>query len=223
MIEVEFGAYYKACVKLLFNEGFQNFHIDFGDNFLIDRELKPWNKVSFLKELGGYITLTAHIMCKSGTHLESVEEVATRCIFEGFDTIFIHPRSFDSFPKLIEFKDLVFKNNHEIFGVVSELENSKNTGLIDFIKGNNIKNLLQMGVPIGSGGQTFGIDAVDRIREFNSDCSSLSTVELDGGLTFDVVKKLRRERINRFSGWSLVSHKTPEQVRTKAIKLREYL
>ena len=222
MIEVQFGDYYKACAKLLFNEGFQNFHVDIGDNFSIGRELQPWDKVSFLKELGAEIKLTAHLMCKSGTHLGGLEETAKRCASEGFDIIYIHPRSFYNFEQLTEFKESIFNNNYEMFGVVSELEKSKNSSLIDFVRENRVKNVLQMGVPIGRGGQTFGIDAVNRIRELHIECSNLSMVELDGGLTF-VIKKLKGERLCRFSGWSLIAHETPEQVRIKAIELREHL
>ena len=69
-----------------------------------------------------------------------------------------------------------------------------------------------MGVPIGSGGQKFGWAAADRIEEFSSVCPNLSMVELDGGLTFDILKNIKKKRINRFSGWSLVSDKSPSKV-----------
>ena len=110
MIEVEFGNYYKNCAELLFNEGFNSFHIDFGDNKLIDRELECWDKVSFLKSLGSEIRLTAHIMCMSGDHHLSVEKITDRCIEEGFEIIYIHPRSFENFNDLHRFKEKSFKN-----------------------------------------------------------------------------------------------------------------
>ena len=40
MIEVGFGNYYKVCAELLFREGFNSFHVDFGDEKLIGRKLE---------------------------------------------------------------------------------------------------------------------------------------------------------------------------------------
>lgn len=223
MIEVEFGDYYKSCAQFLFNEGFQSFHIDFGDGLLIGRELEPWDKVSFLKDLGTNIKLTAHIMCKSGSHSASVERITERCIKEGFDLIYVHPKSFRTYKHLERFKYLMFENSMQNFGVVSELEASKNVELVKFVKENSVENLLQMGVPIGRGGQSFGTDALDRINDLCDECKDLSIVELDGGLTFEVVKNLKDEKINRFAGWSLIAHHSPEKVKHKAIELRGYL
>ena len=161
MIEVEFGEYYQKCAELLFSKGFNSFHIDFGDNQLIGRELECWNKVNFLKSLGKDISLTAHIMSMSGNHPLSVENISERCLSEDFEVIYIHSRSFKNFNKLIKFKDKLFKESHHVFGIVSELE--KNINLINFAKDNSIMNLLQMGVPIGKGGQKFNWSGADRI------------------------------------------------------------
>ena len=104
MIEVEFGNYYRSCAELLFNNGFKSFHIDFGDNKLIGRELECWDKVYYLQSLGKDIKLTAHIMSMSGVHPLSVENIANRCLEEGFEIIYVHSRSFRNLDKLIKFK-----------------------------------------------------------------------------------------------------------------------
>tara|TARA_Y100000589_G_C27096095_1_gene606008 strand:+ start:436 stop:1131 length:696 start_codon:yes stop_codon:yes gene_type:complete len=221
MIEVEFGEYYKKCSKSLYEKSFNSFHIDFGDNELIGRELNPWDKVNFLKSLGPDIKLTSHIMCSSGRHILSVENIAERCLKEGFEIIYIHPRSFKDLNKLIRFKENLFQNNHNIFGIVSELERKENKSLIEFIKGNSIYHLLQMAVPIGKGGQNFCWNATDRIIEFNKYCSSLVNIEIDGGLTFNVLNKLKNYSINRFAGWSIIQDSDPSIVLSKALKINQ--
>ena len=212
MIEVEFGKYYKICAELLFREGFNSFHVDFGDKKLIGRELECWDKVGYLKSLGSEMKLTAHIMSVSGSHKLSVERLANRCLEEGFEIIYIHSRSFKDFYDFLKFKEKTFQNAHHIFGVVSEISNKKNYDLIDFVSENSIKNLLQMGVPIGKGGQTFNWAAADRIDDFKKDCKSLSNIEIDGGLTFDVIKKLDKQKIDRYAGWSIIYDSNPSEV-----------
>ena len=78
------------------------------------------------------------------------------------------------------------KLNH-VFGLVSELNDKKNYELINFINDNNVQNILQMGVPIGKGAQRFQWQAINQIKEISLDCPFLSTIELDGGLTFDII------------------------------------
>lgn len=223
MIEVEFGKYYKICAELLFKKGFNSFHVDFGDKKMIGRDLECWDKVYFLKGLGKEVKLTAHIMSMSGSHALSVERIAEKCIEEGFEIIYIHTRSFNSLSSLIKFKEKVFNNNLQIFGIVSELDNKKNETLIDFVKDNSIYNILQMGVPIGRGGQLFGWSAVDRINDFTKVCSKSTRFELDGGLTLDVLKKLNKNHIDRFAGWSIISDVEPLIVASKVDKVMELI
>lgn len=223
MIEVQFGDYYKRCAELLFNKGFKSFHMDFGDKKLIDRELSCWDKVLFLKSLGKDIRLTGHIMCMSGSHSLSVENITSRCHEEGFEIIYIHPRSFNGLNELIKFRDKFFKESHNIFGIVSELEKEKNDTLIKFVNDISILNLLQMGVPIGRGGQKFSWHAADRIEDFRLNCSSLSKIELDGGITFDVLRKIKKGTVDRFAGWSIVSDKNPKNVLSKAFELNNLI
>ena len=223
MIEVEFSSYYKRCANVLFNAGFNSFHIDFGDDKLIGRELECWDKVEFLRSLGPEMKLTAHLMCKSGSHNLSVETITEKCLEEGFEIIYIHSRSFESFDKLLKFKDKFFSKAHHIFGLVSELEDKKNQNLIEFAFEHSVKNLLQMGVPIGKGGQKFGWLALERIKDFDLSCPSLSNIELDGGLTFDVLKDMKKCSANRFAGWSIISDQDPLIVLSKAHKINNII
>jgi len=223
MIEVEFGDYYKRCAELLFNNGFKSFHIDFGDNKLIGRELECWDKVYYLQSLGKDIRLTAHIMSMSGNHSLSVENIANRCLEEGFEIIYIHSRSFQNFDKLIKFKENIFKEAPHIFGMVSELEDEKNQNLINLANDISLVNLLQMGVPIGRGGQKFSWYAADRIEDFKLNCSTVSNIELDGGLTIDIIKKLKKGIVNRLAGWSIISDLNPKNVLSKAYELEKVL
>ncbi len=223
MIEVEFGDYYCKCAELLFNNGFKSFHVDFGDKQLIGRNLECWDKVFFLKNLGSDVKLTAHIMSKSGMHPLSLENIAGRCLEQEFEIIYVHSRSFENLDKLFNFKESLFKESHHIFGIVSELADEKNQSLLDFANEISLVNLLQMGVPIGKGGQKFSWHAIERIEDFILNCSTLSNIELDGGLTFKIVKELKKEHINRLAGWSIISDENPKNVLSKAYEVEKLI
>ncbi len=223
MIEVEFGEYYQKSAELLFDNGFKSFHIDFGDNKLIGRELECWDKVSFLKSLGPEMRLTAHIMSMSGNHKLSVERITDRCLEEGFEVIYFHSRSFNNVKDFSKFKEKIFNDCPYIFGVVSEALNKCDHNLINFVQENSIMNLLQMGVPIGKGGQKFHWSAEDRIEDFVKACPSLSSLEIDGGLTFDVIKNLKKDKINKFAGWSIIYDEDPSKVLSKAFAVNQLI
>ena len=222
MIEVEFGNFYKKCTETLFSRGFKSFHMDFGDKYLINRELECWDKVNFLKRISDEIKLTAHIMSISGNHELSVERITERCMDIGFEIIYIHSRSFKDFEHFYDFKEKYFKNAHNIFGVVSEVTSYKNNNLVNFVEKYSVQNILQMGVPIGKGGQKFCWDAEKRIEDFSS-ISSIKNIELDGGLTFEVVNSINKENIDRFAGWSIIYDKEPLNVLSKAIDLKRII
>ena len=155
MIEVKFDDFYRDCARNFVASGFNSFHIDFGDQKFIQRQLQPWDKVSFLKSLSSSVKLTAHIMSTSGNHSDSVENITKKCIKEKFEVVYIHSRSFASFEKIKSLKERLFKGTKTQFGLVSEVEHTVDQEIIDFINGNSVQALLQMGVPIGMGGQKF--------------------------------------------------------------------
>ena len=223
MIEVEFDDFYRTCATELLNAGFNTFHIDFGNQGLIQRNLLPWNKVHFLRNLSPNIILTAHIMSQSGTHTYSVENIAIKCIENNFDIIYVHPRSFKNLSELKKFKEGLFDKNVSRFGIVSEVDYKRDDELYDFINENSVKHLLQMGVPIGMGGQKFCWNSIEKIENFCNSCGDLNVIELDGGLTFEVVDRVKKHRINRFSGWSLVNNKNPQKVVDNALELKAML
>ena len=223
MIEVEFGNFYCECARHLVTAGFHSFHIDFGDQGFIRRRLHPWDKVRFLKSLNSSVRLTAHIMSTSGSHSDSVESITEKCIRENFEIIYVHSRSFETLGKLRAFKEKVFEGVESQFGLVSEVDHTVDEEIIDFINENSVRGLLQMSVPIGMGGQKFRWTAVQKIEKFRQQCSSLNIVEIDGGLTFDVIKRLNKIDINRFSGWSLVNDKNPIVTTKKALQLKGIL
>ncbi len=223
MIEVSFDSYYKNCAQLLFNNGFKSFHVDFGDHKLIGRELDCWNKVNFLKSLGKEMRLTAHIMSMSGNHKLSVEKITDKCLEAGFEIIYIHSRSFSDISNLFRFKEKFFNKLNHVFGLVSELNDKKNYELINFINDNNVQNILQMGVPIGKGAQRFQWQAINQIKEISLDCPFLSTIELDGGLTFDIINNIKNVKVNRFAGWSIISDPDPKTVLVKAQEVKSII
>lgn len=223
MIEVPYGKYYKTCAELLFKNGFGTFHIDFGDGFFINRILVPWEKVEFLKSFGNNLSLTAHIMCKSGSHLESLENIIEKCLKHNFKTIYIHPNSFNDLDSLNNFVEKNFKNFPNIFGMAFEVSTEINSELIQFINQTNINKILQMGVPIGKGGQKFKKEALKIINKIVKKSKNINVVELDGGLDFDIVKQELNPVIKKLAGWSIISNENPKIVLKNALSLEKIL
>ena len=60
--------------------------------------------------------------------------------------------------------------------------------------------------------------AIERIQDFILNCSTLSNIELDGGLTFNIVKELKKEPINRLAGWSIISDENPKKFYQKLMR-----
>ncbi len=223
MIEVKYGDFYRECVERLLSKGFNSFHIDFGDQDFMKRHLMPWDKVNFLENLSPSVRMSAHLMCKSGASSEGLETIAKKCIQKNFEIIYVHPRSFGDLDELKSFKYKFFKDVKTQLGLVSEVEHTKDEEIINFINENSVPALLQMGVPIGKGGQKFTYSVIEKIEKFQRLCLNLSVLEIDGGLTLEVVENLKNLKINRFSGWSLVDDQNPKVITKKAIKLREIL
>ena len=162
-------------------------------------------------------------MSLSGDHKLSVERISEKCLEENFEIIYIHSRSFKNKEDLYKFKEKFFKDAHHVFGIVSEVVKKKDDNLIEFVKNYSIQNLLQMGVPIGKGGQKFCWEAVKRIEEFSLNCNSIINFEIDGGLTYGVINNLKKDMINRYAGWSIIFDEDPSNVITSANKILEII
>ena len=54
-------------------------------------------------------------------------------------------------------------------------------------------------------------------------CSTVSNIELDGGLTIDIVKKLKKGIVKRLAGWSIISDSNPKNVLSKAYEVEKVL
>jgi pentose-5-phosphate-3-epimerase len=223
MIEVPFGKYYRSCAELLFVNGFNSFHIDFGDEFLINRKLIPWEKVEFLKSLGDDLSLTAHIMCKTGSHPDSLENITEKCLKYNFETIYIHLSSFENIESFINFKEKNFEPFSNIFGIAFETSSIINSEVIQLIDESNTNKILQMGVPIGKGGQKFKKEALNVIDKILKKSKNVNIIELDGGLDLKIVKQKLNPLIKKFAGWSIISNEKPKMVLKNALALNEIL
>lgn len=223
MIEVEFTDYYKVCSKLLYSSGFNSFHIDFADGVFINRRIKAWEKVKFLKSLGKKIELTAHVMCQAGCHKGSLEEVTIKCLENDFKTIYFHYNAFKNFSELVSFKEKYFVEKNKKFGLVSEVFPQVSEQFIKIINKLKVKKILQMGVPIGKGGQNFDPNSIEILDQLSISCPDVEFYELDGGLTLKIIKKNISSQISFFSGWSIISHNSPEIVLQNALAIKELI
>ena len=52
---------------------------------------------------------------------------------------------------------------------------------------------------------------------------ALHNIELDGGLTSNIVKELNKVSINRFAGWSIISDKNPKNILSNALEVEKII
>lgn len=226
MIEVPFNSYYKSCIQLFTERNIQVFHIDFGDGNFIPRVIDDaFKKAAYLGKTAKDFELVGHYMCFSnqlGGHLEEYIDQASKL---GVTTHHMHLRAFKDENTSFDILTSLKKEGHHV-GIVIELDTQLNKDIVHQICEINPQWFLVMGVPIGSGGQGFKIDCVDKVRELIKiiDDNKLNTkIEFDGGLSFSSLDILLNFPIERFSGWSIISDPSSEKVLQNLLTLQEVL
>ena len=86
-------------------------------------------------------------------------------------------------------------------GLVIEINEELDEDILEIILKYKIEWLVFMGVPVGYGGQLFNKSIIPNIlktQEFISKYNLKITIEVDGGLTQEVLKLLKNYNINNY-------------------------
>tara|TARA_Y100001960_G_scaffold332843_1_gene435124 strand:+ start:1955 stop:5839 length:3885 start_codon:yes stop_codon:yes gene_type:complete len=207
MIEVPFGEEYKEMVDAIWEEGIINFHIDVADGEFIPRSLSALDKVEYLRLHYPECTIHVHMMAKSPHQApEGGQSLIESYANAGCNAIAVHE---DAFQSKMEFSAAV--NCIRVLdvrpGLLIETDRAVSTGLFDLIVANDLDWVVAMGVPIGFGGQVFDKTTLARIlaiQQFALANSRSMLIEVDGGLTIDILPHCLRSGAQLFAGWSIV-------------------
>ena len=209
LIEVPFDEQYKEIVTTLWEEGIRYFHIDAGDGKFVPREFSGLEKTKYIKQQFPEAILHAHLMVEN-PHLSTLnlsrKSIIEEYISNGCEAIAVHMRAFSHKDGPKQALQLIQKLGARA-GLLIETSDPVDESLWSFIKENKVDWAIVMGVPVGYGGQIFDISSLKRIsalHQFSIRDNYPFLIEVDGGLTKEIIPLCRQAGAQVFSGWSII-------------------
>ena len=220
-IEVNYGLKFKKLVKIFLKKKLDHFHLDVGDGELISRVLNVSEKLKYIKKISNKNKIHLHLMVANLDQEEKANKYIKHYANLGADYIGLHSRSFSNYKNLEKgiCKILSLKKKPGIFLEVNEEINDEISNLILKYK---IDWIVFMGVPLGYGGQLFHYSIISNILKTQSFFKKKNfkiNYEIDGGLTLDVIKSLKKYDIKYYSGWSVVNGRSIKEISRKLGKV----
>jgi ribulose-phosphate 3-epimerase len=206
MIEVPLKEFTGGLVDRIIQAGISDFHIDIGDGNLISRKLDGFEKLSYLNKFHQAVITHIHLMVADPfSEKEDGSYIAKICEIKQ-SLIYVHPEAFRFVGSWKRGSEII-KQLKGIPGVVLTVDDKTKTDLfLNKMAGAGINHILVMGVPIGRGGQTFRERTLQRIREINSWADKnnyIIAIEIDGGLSDNVIKDCINAGVSYLAGWSM--------------------
>ncbi|MDD2385283.1 MAG: hypothetical protein PHP52_00710 [Bacteroidales bacterium] len=206
MIEVPDDEFEENLAKLVWEAGIKNFHVDVGDGVFIPRIICGLNKLSYLIENFPDVSIHVHIMANS-PHLKKedgfslIEQYAKNPV----KVIYLHQESFKSISDFKIAIEQIVSNNIQV-GIVFNPDTIYTDTKFDLIRENNIHYIQFMGVFPGRGGQSFISEVLNNVVKFRLTAKLYKydlKIEVDGGLTKEIISKCKNAGANFLSGWSM--------------------
>jgi ribulose-phosphate 3-epimerase len=210
LIEVSEGIDFNSFSQKLVTAGFKVFHIDVGDNKFIKRQICGLNKIRALHDLNSGIKVNVHLMVEE-PHLNKAPNSSLdyiNCyVNAGCDRIGVHLRSFASRQSCEDCLMKIVGNGKEP-GIVIETTEPFDAKIKSLILKHDLKWIVLMGVPVGRGGQMFDqkvLEKISLVRQFSEQNDHHLDVEVDGGLSLEILEACLKSGANLFSGWSVIN------------------
>ena len=207
LIEVPFDDHYKAIVNTVWDQGIRHFHIDVGDGKFISREFSGLDKAKYIKDTYPEASLHAHMMVED-PHLRNAHKRSAieAYISNGCDAVALHLRAFSQKDAPQQAFQLIQSLGARA-GIIIETTDPIDESFWNFIKDNKLDWVVVMGVPVGYGGQIFDMSSLKRIsalHQFSIRDQYKLLIEVDGGLTKEIIPLCQQAGAQIFSGWSII-------------------
>ncbi|GAB6039423.1 hypothetical protein [Endothiovibrio diazotrophicus] len=226
MIEVPFGPDYCRLVDRLVAEGVRHFHIDVGDGRFIPRVIDVLDKVHYLRRHHPEVRLHAHLMAEEP---QAAEEggvsLIDRYLDAGCHAVALHPRAVAREEALIAALHHIRRRGARP-GLVLETDRPIDDALWTIVRQADLDWSVVMGVPVGRGGQRFDPATLERLAALQRLARADGRrflIEIDGGLTLDVIEPCRRAGARLFAGWSIVRADGEEATLDRLRRLQQRL
>jgi ribulose-phosphate 3-epimerase len=219
LIEVPFGPEFEEITEVLWDEGIDNFHVDVGDGKLIPRQINALDKTAHLRSNFPQSQIHAHLMAQNPHHanfegsLSCIEAYAKA----GVDAIAVHEDAFDNHQEFVAAIKLIRECGIKA-GLMIETNRATTADLFNTVRDLKIDWVVIMGVIIGFGGQIFDSGTFRRIAALRNYASAEEIellIEVDGGLTTEIIPQCLVNGAQLLAGWSIIKGQDMKDLRRK--------
>ncbi len=222
MIEVPFENFSNGLVLRLIKCGINHFHIDIADGKYISRNLDGIEKLKYIAENYPNATTHLHLMVGNPFCDDFGSSLLTQVCTVKKSIVYIHTDAYNNMGLWIKGVKKI-TDLGSIPGVVFKVDEAEtHEVLLKKMAQSNIHHLLVMGVPIGRGGQLFNpetISVIKKIKQWSEDNLYKITIEVDGGLTDEVIPECIEAGAEYLSGWSFFLKYGVENIEKRIEKL----
>jgi len=225
-IEIKYGVFFKKVAGLFIKKKLNIFHLDVGDGDFISRKLDVTKKLKYIKELNKKHEVHLHLMVNN-PHLKNFDndDYITYYANLGADYIGVHRRTFKNISEM-ELAIIKIISLKKKPGIFMEIDEDFDYDLSNLVLKHNIQWIVFMGVPIGYGGQFFNKAIIPKIRNtinFLKKKNHKVKIEVDGGLTTEVIDQLNDVGVDYYAGWSIVKGVNLNEISLNLDNLKKYL
>ena len=205
MIEVPFPVFSGGLVSEIIRSGIDHFHIDFGDGKYISRNLDGIEKLNYLNEGFPDAVTHVHVMTSDPFSENNGTSLLKEICSIKRSIVYLHSEAYDNVLSW-EKGARQITDMDSVPGVVLKIDEVLPiTEFLGKMKQASIHNILIMGVPVGRGGQLFRTEAIEKIRQVREWAEKMNykiTIEVDGGLSDEVIPQCIRQGAEYLAGWS---------------------
>lgn len=205
MIEVTFEKFSNGLVSQIIRCGVNHFHVDIADGKYISRDLDGVEKLIYIADNYPNIMTHLHLMVANPFSENNGTSLLTEVCKIKKSLVYLHTDAYNFADSWIIGAQKISELG-SMPGVVYKVDEELDLNIIlEKMVHAQIHHILIMGVPIGRGGQTFKPETINVIRKVKlwSDNNSYKiTIEVDGGLSDEVIPSCIEAGAEYLAGWS---------------------
>ncbi|EGZ31584.1 ribulose-phosphate 3-epimerase [Malacoplasma iowae] len=190
---------FKKTSKLMWNQKIKNIHYDVMDGNFVPNTAYNGERINLLKKIG--FKISVHLM------VCDVEKYVKKFVYKNIDYLTFHCEAVDK-EKAVEIIKFIKGKNIKA-GIAIKPE----TSIEDYIELIRMSDIITvMGVQPGFGGQKYIPETTNRLKELSKLKHEGCVIQLDGGVTTEIIK-LTKEYVDSFvSGSFLVKTENKKEI-----------
>lgn len=190
---------FKKTSKLMWEQGITNIHYDVMDGIFVPNTAYNGERINLLKKIG--FKISVHLM------VADVEKYIKKFVYKNIDYLTFHCEATDKNKAMEIIKFIKGKNIKAGIAIKPETPIEH---YIELIRMSDI--ITVMGVQPGFGGQKYIPQTTDRLKELSKLKPEGCIIQLDGGVTTEIIK-LTKEYVDSFvSGSFLVKTENKKEI-----------